>query len=73
MELSKIYVIRKVEGGAFISINCKAAWTKAGNAKNAFNTAFNYKYLTQNGTPWSLQTEYEIVEIQSDGKFVVHG
>ena len=37
-----IYTIIDTETNEFVAINSKAAWTKAGNAKNAWNAAFRW-------------------------------
>lgn len=39
----KIYVIIDTENGEFVAINHKAAWTKAGHAKNAWNLKNSYR------------------------------
>ena len=38
----KIYVIIDTETGEFVAVNHRAAWTKPGNAKNAWNKAVSY-------------------------------
>lgn len=47
MNYKKIYVIYDTKEDTFVSINYKAAWTKAGNAKNAFTKAYRYAYSKQ--------------------------
>jgi len=47
MNYKKIYVIYDTLDDSFVSINNKAAWTKAGNAKSAFTTGYRYAYNSQ--------------------------
>jgi hypothetical protein len=50
-----IYVIVDTETNEFVTINHKAAWTKVGNAKNAWNTQRFY-----HGTLFGEQTRYVV-------------
>lgn len=56
-----IYTIVDTETNEFVSINNKAAWTKVGNAKNAWNMAVRW---TSNGSYFSEQTRYVIKAIE---------
>lgn len=52
-----IYTIVDTETNEFVSINNKAAWTKVGNAKNAWNMAF--RWLPERSS-FGEQTRYVI-------------
>lgn len=54
-----IYTIVDTETNEFVSINNKAAWTKAGNAKNAWNVASGWL----NKSRFSEQSRYIIKAI----------
>lgn len=56
---TKIFAIREKSTGDFISFNSRCAWTKAGNAKNAWS---GKTYLGKR-VKFDEQDEYEIVEL----------
>lgn len=60
--MSKIYAIRNKESGEFVSYNSKCAWSKAGNAKNAFTMHQPYSYSTSK-VKFDDQGEFEIIEL----------
>lgn len=57
-----IFVIVDNATGEFVCFNSKAAWTKRGNAKNAYNCAQGW--LT--GQRFDDQNEYSVVEITKE-------
>lgn len=65
--MTKIYGIRNKATGEFVSYNSKCAWSKIGNAKNAFNLhsdrvydSFAEFYVRRK---FDEQDEYEIVDL----------
>ncbi len=56
-----IYTIVDTETNEFVSINNKAAWTKVGNAKNAWNMAHRWM---PGPLYFSEQTRYVIKAIE---------
>lgn len=57
--LSKIFAIRDKETKEFLVFNSKCAWTKRGNAKNAWANAQRY----DSKVLFDEQDKYEIVEL----------
>ena len=60
--MTKIYGIRNKITNEFISYNSKCAWTKVGNAKNAWANA-NWDYRTGKSVKFDDQVNYEIVDL----------
>jgi hypothetical protein len=62
-----IYVIVDTETNEFVTINHKAAWTKVGNAKNAWNTQQGWR---SNKTLFGEQSRYVVKPIElTQGSF----
>lgn len=63
--MTKIYGIRNKKSGEFIQFNSKCAWSKIGNAKNAFNlhTGATHSYYNPPRPKFDEQDEFEIVDL----------
>ena len=59
--MTKIYAIRNKQTKEFVSFNSKCAWSKAGNAKNAWAAA--NKVYGKVFVPFDEQDTHEIVEL----------
>jgi len=60
--MNKIFAILDSETNTFISYNSKCAWSKAGNAKNAFSQHAPYD-KGWNRLKFDEQTRFVIVEL----------
>lgn len=59
--MTKIFAIRNKETKEFLAYNSKCAWTKRGNAKNAWANANNH--YGKDFVSFDEQSEYEIVDL----------
>ncbi len=60
--MTKIYAILDTETELFVTYNSKCAWSKAGNAKNAFSQHQPYDKDWKR-LKFEEQTRYKIVEL----------
>lgn len=59
-----IYAILDTQTNQFVSYNSKCAWSKAGNAKNAFAMHSGSRYAPHGARPYfDEQDRYVIVEL----------
>lgn len=62
--MTRIYAIRNKETGEFVSYNSKCAWSKIGNAKNAFNLHTGaMRYYNPPKPKFDEQDVFEIVDL----------
>lgn len=59
--MTKIFAIRNKDTGEFLCYNSKCAWTKVGNAKNAWANANNG--YGRDFVRFDDQSDYEIVDL----------
>jgi hypothetical protein len=63
--MTSIYGILDTETNEFVSYNSKCAWSKVGNAKNAFNlhTGATHSWYNPPRPKFDEQTRYVIVDL----------